>query len=317
MARRREVIRDGLRQRVTSGLHLGWLHPGERLGSARQSAREAGADYRTVVAALRGLERDGLLEIRPRGGLYVGCRAPRSRSGQLKGFGDRLADFVLDEVADGLPVATVAERLRNCLDTARLRAVCIECNQDQLDFLGQELQAGFGLESAAVEIGRLRGGTPLPVRQADVLVSTTFHAGEVRRVAARLGKACVIVTLDPRRRADVTRLLTERPVYFIGTDPRWAAKARVIWAGVPGAERLRAVTVGHDPLGDIPAEAGFMLMPRARRLLAGTPLAERALPPRGFSLDTTRQILSFLVHANTAALARRGGRSSPGRKPGT
>lgn len=308
MTGRRKGIRDGLQQRVTSGVHLGRLHPGERLGSARQSAREAGTDYRTVVAALRELERDGLLEIRPRRGIYVGCRAPRSRSDQLPGFGDRLADLVLDELADGLPVAAVAERLRHCLDTTGLRAACIECNQDQLDFLCQELVVGFGLESAAVEIDRLRNGPPLPVRQADVLVSTTFHAGDVRRCAARLGKACVIVTLDPRRRADVTRLLTERPVYFIGTDPRWAAKARVIWGGEPGAERLRALTIGVDSLENIPQEAAVMLMPRARRLLAGTALAERALPHRGFSRDTTRQILSYLAHANTAAVINRGGR---------
>jgi DNA-binding transcriptional regulator YhcF (GntR family) len=297
MAGLRKVIRDGLQQRVASGLHLGRLYPGERLGSARQSAREAGNDYRTVVAALRGLERDGLLEIRPRGGIYVGRRAPRSRTAQLRGFSDRLADFVLDELANGLTVAAVAERLRHCLNTTGLRAACIECNQDQLDFLCQELAVGFGLESSAVEIDRLRRGPPLPVRQADVLVSTTFHAGDVRRWAARLGKACVIVTLDPRRRADVTRLLTERPVYFIGTDPRWAAKARVIWAGESGAERLRSLTIGYDSLENIPKEAAVMVMPRARRLLAGTALLERALPHRGFSHDTTRQILSFLTHS--------------------
>ncbi|HEX9943985.1 MAG TPA: GntR family transcriptional regulator [Thermoanaerobaculia bacterium] len=306
MDRRREVIRDGLQQRVMSGLHLGRLHPGERLGSARQTARESGTDYRMVVAALRGLEHDGLLEIRPRGGIYVGCRGPRSRSYKLRGFGDRLAEFILGELAGGLPVAAAAERLRHCLDTARLRAACIECNQDQLDFLCQELQVGFGLESAAVEIDRLRGGPPLPVRQADVLVSTTFHTAEVRRWAARLGKACVIVTLDPRRRDEVTRLLTERPVYFIGTDPRWAAKARVIWAREPGAERLRVLTIGHDALGNIPEDAAVMLMPRARQLLAGTALMERALPHRGLSRETKRQILSFLVHANMAAATARG-----------
>ncbi len=308
MARRRTVIRDGVQQRVTSGLHLGRLHPGERLSSARQSAREAGTDYRTVVAALRGLERDGLVEIRPRGGIYVGRRAPRSRTDPLQGFGDRLADFLLNEVANGLPVAAVAERLRHCLDTAGLRAACIECNQDQLDFLCQELAVGFGLESAPVEIDRLRGGPPLSVRQADVLVSTTFHAGEVRRCAARLGKACVIATLDPQRRAEVTRLLNERPVYFIGTDPRWAAKARVIWACEAGAERLRALTLGLDSLENIPDEAAVMVMPRARRLLAGTALVERALPHRGFSRDTTRQILSFLAQANTSAAMNRAGR---------
>ncbi len=300
MASRREVVREGLRQRVTNGLHLGQLRPGDRLGSARQTAREMGADYRTVVAALRGLEWDGLLEIRPRGGLYAGRRSPRARSHQLRGFGDRLAEFILNELAGGLPMAAVAERLRRCLDTARLRAACIECNQDQLDYLCQELQIGFGLESAAVEIDRLRPGPPLPVRQADVLVSTSFHAGEVRRYAARLGKACIIVTLDPRRRAEVTKLLSERPVCFIGTDPRWAAKARVIWAGEPGAEKLRTLTLGYDALENIPEDAAVMLMPRARRLLTGTALAERALPHRGFSLETTRQILSFLVQANLA-----------------
>jgi DNA-binding transcriptional regulator YhcF (GntR family) len=307
MARRRELIRDGLQQRVASGLHLGRLHPGERLGSARQTAREAGTDYRMVVAALRGLEWDGLLEIRPRGGIYVGRRAPRLPSHQPRGFGDRLVELTLGELAGGLPIAVVAERLRHCLDAARLRAACIECNQDQLDFLCEELQVGFGLESAAVEIDRLRGGPPLPVRQADVLVSTIFHAGEIRRCAARLGKACVIVTLDPRRRAEVTRRLAERPVYFIGADPRWAAKALVIWAGEPGAERLRALTIGHDSLENIPEDAAVMLMPRARRLLAGTALVERALPHRGFSLETTRQILSFVVHANMAAATARAG----------
>src|SRR5262245_23439652 len=166
-ARRREVVREGLRQRVTSGLHLGQLHPGDRLGSARQTAREVGTDYRVVVAALRGLERDGLLEIRPRGGIYVGRRPPPPQSSRLPGFGDRLVALVLDELAGGLPVAAVAERLRHGLDGLGLRAACIECNDDQLDFLCHELQAGYGLESVTVEIDRLRGEPPLAVRQAD------------------------------------------------------------------------------------------------------------------------------------------------------
>lgn len=148
------------------------------------------------------------------------------------------------------------------------------------------------------------------MRQADLLVSTTFHASDVRRCAARLNKPCIIVTLDPRRQADVTRLLAERPVCFIGTDWRWAAKVRAIWAREPGAERLQALTLGHNPLESIPEEAALMVMPRARRLLAGNSLLERALPPRGFSRDTARQILSFLVQANL------GGSRSPSNNRG-
>jgi hypothetical protein len=98
----------------------------------------------------------------------------------------------------------------------------------------------------------------------------------------------------------VIRLLAERPVCFIGTDPRWAVKVREIWAREPGAERLQALTLGLNPLGSIPEEAALVVMPRARRLLAGNSLLERALPPHGFSHDTGRQILSFLVQANLA-----------------
>jgi len=298
---RRELISEDLRRRVAGGLHLGRLRPGDRLESARGIGRESGADYRVVVEALRGLERDGLVEIRPRGGVYVDGRPAANGNGSLAGFGERLVDLAADELAGGQSLAAIGDRLRDCLDTRRLRVACIECNDDQLDFLGDELRTGFGLESTAVEIGRSRGEPPLAVRQADLLVSTTFHAGEVRRWAARLRKPCVIVTLDPRRRADVTRLLAELPVCFIGTDPRWARKARAIWGGEAGAERLQFVTLGEVALETLPEETALMLMPRARRLLAGSPLLARALPHRGFSRETAREIVAFVVQANLAA----------------
>src|SRR5688500_6834832 len=143
MTTRREAIRDGLEHRLTAGLHLGSLSPGERLGSARHTAREVGADYRLIVEALRGLERDGLLEIRPRGGACVGRRAAAAAPSRRARLGDRLADFLVDELDGGLPPAMVADGLRHCLDSRGLRAACIECNFDQLDFLCEELAEGF------------------------------------------------------------------------------------------------------------------------------------------------------------------------------
>ena len=300
MDTRRATLHGGLHRYLTNGLHLGRLHAGERLASARQTAREAGADYRTVVAAFRGLERDGLLEIRPRGGIYVGPRGARSGASARRSE-ERLVDVVLDELAAGLTPAAIRERLRRCLDTTRLRAVCIECNEDQLYFLRQELQARFDLASDAVEVAHLRHGVPVAVRRADLVVSTCFHAGEVRRCAARIGKPCIIATLDPQRRADVARRLAEGPVYLVGTDPRWADKARQIWAAEPGSERLHVLTLGRDSLADLPEGAAVLLMPRARHALAGTPLLARAMPPYGLSAETARDILSFVVRANLAS----------------
>lgn len=301
MATRRNDIREALQQRLSSGLHLGVLQPGERLASARETARDLGTDYRVVVAAVRDLERDGLLEIRPRAGIFVGRPVTQRGDAALAGFGNRLVDLLLDEVAKGLPIARVVESVRRSLETVRLRAACIECNQDQLDFLCYHLQTDYSVDSAAIAIDHLRGEPPLALRQADLVVSTTFHAGEVRHLAARLGKPSIIVTLDPRRRAEVARLLAERPVYFIGTDPRWAAKVRAIWAGEARAENLHPVTLGYDSLADIPEEAAVMVMPAARRQLAGSPLLARALSPRGFSRETARQIITFIVRANVMA----------------
>jgi DNA-binding transcriptional regulator YhcF (GntR family) len=304
---RRDVIAEDLRRRLAGDLHLGRLRPGDRLESARGIGRESGADYRVVAAALHGLERDGLVQVRPRGGVYVGSRPAQAERGSPTGFARALVELAIDELAAGESIGAVGDRLRNCLDTRRLRVACIECNDDQLDFLGEELRASFALESTPVQIGRSPREPPLAVRQADLLVSTTFHAGEVRRWGLRLSKPCVFVTLDPRRREEVTRLLAERPVILLGTDPRWARKARAMWAAEAGAERLQVATLGEVALESLPQEAALMLMPRARRLLAGSPLLARALPRRGFSTATTREIVAFVVRANLAAAAQRAG----------
>jgi hypothetical protein len=297
---RRDDIRDALRSRVTNGLHLGLLQWGDRLASARETARELGTDYRVVVGALRELAREGLLEIRPRAGVFVRATSNPSVAPGLAGFGGRLTNLLLDEVTNGVSICGIADRVRRCLETVRLRAACIECNEDQIEFLRRDLRMTYGLETIGLEFDQLRSDRA-DLARVDLLVSTSFHAGELRRWAERLGKPCVIATLDPRRRAEIARLLTLGPVYFVGTDIRWAAKARTIWAGVPGAGNLHPLTIGHDDLSEIPEHAPVMVMPAARSLLAGTPLLARALPPRGLSRETARQILAFIVQANVAA----------------
>jgi DNA-binding transcriptional regulator YhcF (GntR family) len=307
MSRRREEIREALRHRVSSGLHLGRLHPGERLGSARETARELDTDYRVVVAAARALERDGLLEVRPRAGIFVSetprC-PPAARS--LAGFGSRLVNLLVDDLALGAPVQSFPERVRRCLQTVHLRAACLECNEDQREALAGELRERYGVESIEMEVEHADPDADV-LRGVDLLVSTSHHAGEVRRLAGELGKPYVLVTLDPTQRREIAGLLAERPVYFIGVDPKWEGKARLIWGGEPGAAaNLRHATLGRDSLDDIPEQAGVMVMPSARRRLAGHRLLARALPQRGFSPESARQLLSFVVQANLAGWLQHG-----------
>lgn len=288
---------------MTSRLHLGLIEPGDRLPSARETAQELGADYRVVVAAYRELERDGLVEVRPRSGVFVAAGASRPDAA-LPRFGQRVVDLLAEEVTRGRPAPDFPERVRRCLETLRLRAACIECNDDQLSALRYELEVDYGLEAACIEVDELESGgrAPRAVRQADLLVSTSFHAPEVQRVATALDKPCVIVTLDPDFRAELARLMIERPVYFVGTDPRFADKLRVLFREETAAANLRPLIVGRDRLEEIPEGAPVVLTPASRARLAGTGLLQRALPPRGFSRESARQILTFVVRANVAAM---------------
>jgi hypothetical protein len=301
MMRRRIEIGEALRQRVCSGLHLGLLRPGDRVASAREVAKQLGTDYRVVVAAARALERERLLHVRPRAGIFVARETEPARAGALPVPDVGLLNLLVEEVMSGLSAQSFPERARRCLQTVRLRAACLECNEDQREALCHELRAHYGLDCLGVEIEGLEADAP-SLRTADLLVSTSYHAGDVRRLAEALGKPCILVTLDPAQRAEIARLLVQKPVYFVGTDPRWARKARLIWGGEAGAAaNLRHVTLGIDPLGAIPREAAVMVMPGARRRLAGHRLLEQALPQRGFSRDSARQILAFVVQANVAA----------------
>jgi hypothetical protein len=73
-------------------------------------------------------------------------------------------------------------------------------------------------------------------------------------------------------------------------------------------ENLRVLLLGRDDLDSIPPEAPTFVMTSARETLAarygprggpGRPIH----PPRSFSDDTARELLSFIVRANIAVLA--------------
>jgi hypothetical protein len=194
--------------------------------------------------------------------------------------------------------------VRRCLETLRLRAACLECNEDQIAFLCHELALDYGLETAGVDWASLQTDErpPVELRRADLLISTSFHAAETHRLAQSLDKPVVIVTLQPSFRAELARLLEERPVYFVGTDPRFASKLLVLFGDERGRGNLRPVIVGRDAVDDIPPDAAVLLSPSARVRLAGHALLERAIPPRGYSRETAHQLLTFIVERNLAAM---------------
>ncbi|HKG95294.1 MAG TPA: winged helix-turn-helix domain-containing protein [Gemmatimonadaceae bacterium] len=309
-AGRREDIANVLRQRIFSGLHLGTLRLEDRLPSARDLAEELDVDRRVVLAAYRVLEKEGLVELRERSGIYL-RRTPQLAAGGgggMPGAASLYVDVALRAIGQGIPVPELTDSLHASLRTLRLRAACMECNDDQIDALCVELRTDYGLDTVGVNTEELASRPAAEqLARADLLVTTTFHAGEVREVAAELGKSWVAAAPRTDVFAEIMRLLPAGPLYFVVTDPRFAEKLRKIYAQSSHAGNLRVVVLADDDPGaaaHVPPGAPVYITGRARERLAASgssPLLERVTPEvRVFSRESAREILEFIVRANTA-----------------
>jgi DNA-binding transcriptional regulator YhcF (GntR family) len=305
MTERRAEITEAIRRRIVSGLHLGTLAYGDRLPSTRELSHDLEVTPRTVMAAYRDLEREGLVELRPRSGIYVA--ATHGRGGMLTQLAGWVVEVLVQALMRNVPPIEFPERVRRCLETLRLRAVCIADNRDQIHSLCTELRADYGLETDAVELQQLAAPDDvahLALRRADVLVTIALHAGEVQRRAKELGKPWIVVSLRPDLMSEVTRLLAKNPVYFVGTDPRFGDALRRIFEPTGRAANVRLLVLGRDDLDTIPQGAATYIMRSARERLGDAPLAGRVAPtPRIFSTDSARELLTFIIRANIAAIA--------------
>lgn len=308
MAHKRDEIADLLRQRIVAGLHLGTVREGERLPSVRVLAAEVGADPRVVLAAYRKLSEEGLVEVRPKSGVYV-ATVSGADADPLPQLAEWVVGVLVQGLGRGVAPPDLPERVRRCLETVAFRTACIECNLDQIGGLCRELERDYGLETTGVDLDDLSvESPPESVRSADLLVTTSFHAARVQEVALALGKPWIAVHLRGDFLAEVSRFLAAGPVYFVATDPRFADKLRVIFSAAPGAENLRALIVGRDDLSGIPGDAPTYVMPSARARVEGMALSSRPIPaPRVFSEASAREILTFIVRANMAAERLRAG----------
>jgi DNA-binding transcriptional regulator YhcF (GntR family) len=301
----RAAVTEALRASIVGGLHVGRLSGGDRLPSARSLAADYGVNERVVLAALRSLADEGFLDLRTRSGAYVKPPHPAG-DGKLPDLGAWLVTMLLQSRSRGLAPREVSHYLEAALKTRRVRAACIECNLDQLHLLCSELAADYGYETHGAELAEIDRSDE--VARADVFVTTIFHAAEVRALGKKMRKPCIVVTLRSDATEEVGNALRRGPVYYVGTDSRFEPKLRKMLQAVGPTKNLRYVLIGRDDPEDIPPGATTYIMSSAREYLnqrygpAGPP-GHPIHPPRVFSDESARQLLTTLVRANRAALA--------------
>lgn len=306
MAEDLELIVETLRGRVIRLIQSGTLSPGDRLPSARTLAKEFGVDFRTILNAYRVLADERLIQLKPRGGVYI---APQTADNNGKPPIPALwiGDLLAQALTRNIPPAEFHELIRRCTETLRLRAVVIAPTEDQAFGLRRELAEDFGLEAETVNQSSI-GTSPLPVslRRSDLLVTVDAIINQVRELGVSLGVPVLQVRMRPDFLKGEWALLLRQPVYAVVATEEFGQLLRKFFSDQPGVENLHIVVHGRDDLRLIPHGAQTYITQRVRASLSADDLQGNILPPaRTISSASAREIFAFIVEANVAAMESR------------
>jgi DNA-binding transcriptional regulator YhcF (GntR family) len=299
----RAQITDALRGRVLRGLQAGILRHGQRLPTSREVAAEFGVDYRVAIAAYKALQDEGLVDLRPRGGVYVAAMSQPSADASLH------ASQWLVEVFSGalqreIPGLDLPELFRRSLQTLRLRAVVIAATDDQCHGLCRELRDDYGLEADGVIAREVQERTPVALlRRADVLITTAAHAEMVESLAGPLGKPFIVIAVRPELRSGEWAMLLRQPVWAVVATADFATMLARFFEGVRGSENLTILVAGRDDLSSIPADAPTYVTQRVRAEIDLSTISGRVLPAaRTIATESARALFAFIVKANLRAV---------------
>jgi DNA-binding transcriptional regulator YhcF (GntR family) len=302
----RDTIVETLRTRLLRGVQAGTLRAGDRLPSGRDLAREFGVDHRTIIDAYRELVGEQLVEMRPRGGVYVTAR-PTSVGG-IPALPEKwITSILVEGLTREIPGPDLYEWLRRSLETLRLRAVVIAQTDDQVAGLCRELRDDYGFEVTGLNAEQAQAGSTasLALRHADLIVTTEAHRTLVEELGSQLGKPVTVIHVRPDLLAGEWGLFLRRPVYVVVASEDFENVVRRFFADVPKAENLRILVLGRDDLTTIPEGAPTYVTQRARQSIGNIALRGRIMPAaRTISSESARELFAFIVRSNLAAVAR-------------
>lgn len=291
-----------LRRRIHWGMHLGLVKAGDRLPSLRAASAEFGVDQRSVLAAYRELESEGIVVMRPRSGIYVA--GDRQGANQLPPASRWMADMFLQGFARGVPPVALGPALASAVNASSITAACLECNADQILWIASQLRTEFGLSTTWVDIGALTADALAErVRGANLIVTTTFHAAEARALGEEFDVPVVIAAVGRDQGAMLRAELGRGPVYFIGTDERYAQKLLQAGDSARWMANLRPIVLDQQALNSVPQNAPVLVTRAVAEILG----AERM--PRGasvidypFGAETRSEIIAIMLGAMRPAI---------------
>ena len=175
-------------------LYLGLLRPGDRIPGIREVSRATALNHKTVARAYRTLQKEGMLEVRDRSGVYVAALGwtDRRPAGDDEAWA---AEMLTEAWQRHIGIPALPEVVRRWTAAAPLRCACVEADPERRDALCAELAGAFGFECVPVAPGEGgEGALAAAVAGADLGVTTPFHAAGLRPLASSRGKPLMVAT---------------------------------------------------------------------------------------------------------------------------
>jgi len=283
-----------LRRRIQWGIHLGLVKAGDRLPSLRAAAGEFGVDQRSVLAAYRELEKEGLVEMRPRSGIYVAGETLSSL--HLAPAARWMSEMFLQGFARGVPPVALGSTLSGAVSGA-LSAACVECNADQILWIASQLRNEFGLSTSWIDTNALdTEATDERLRASDMIVTTAFHAADARKLGERYDLPVVVVTAGgdaPQLRAELGR----GPVYFLVSDERYAQKLSEASDSARWMANTRPLVLDRVAGNQIPADAPVCVTKAVAEILGENVPRGAAVLDYPFSVETRGELIAIMLSA--------------------
>lgn len=305
MATERDLI-GLLRDRIVGGLHRGTLRGGDRLLGVRETARESGVNPRTVAKAYRELEREGLVEVRGRSGVYV-AQQERHDGEILPETMRWMTGVIVESWRRMIRIPEFPDFVRQCTGALRTRCVLAESIEDALRAYSFELEWdwGFDVDVVSLDWPPARSSADRLIsrlQDADLIVTTSFHATPVGEAAERLGKPMVMLTTHPEFEAVIRRRLAEGQLTIVAVDPRFGDRFRAVYS----KERIRLVLADDtEAVAALDPTEPVLLTRAAHERLGDVDLKLLFPHSPSFSPDAAREFAEIVIRLNQPARLQR------------
>ncbi len=218
------IILEKLRERIVSGLYLGYWRSGERLPSIREIADAERVDRKTAAAAYRRLQEEGLVRVRARSGVYLCAPALPDAPGPLERLHRQWLEHTYDGARDlGLGTRTILRLIGTIAEIERATIPVVEGSWSQAEALATELRQRLEINATPYLLEELRPSDPV-LADAPLLITTPFFGPEAALLAP--GRVIVEATLAPAVLRDLRQRIARGFVVVVVESGDFGARIR-------------------------------------------------------------------------------------------